>query len=175
MSYPVHIIIVLGLRFQLENSYVSNNNSCRRQNRLWFEPLFNKSIIFVFINLKTEVKKLISKLAKEKDNEQEWIKPCTKHLHWSATTTPSGNGKIIWAKFKSFLSHIVNKHSDLDDPLFNKCAHGEINDRTWLQTGEKISHPNTCDGQLFSNVVLIQTTSSLSFFSLQSEMHKTQK
>ncbi|XP_073256636.1 uncharacterized protein [Porites lutea] len=90
-------------------------------------------------HLKKKIKKLISKLAKEKDNEQlkEWIKPCTNHLHWSATTTPSGNGKIIWAKFKSFLSHIVNKHSDLDDPLFNKCAHGEINDRTWLQTDDK--------------------------------------
>ena len=104
-----------------------------------------------FLVLAPRLKKLISKLAKEKDNEQikDWIKPCIDHLHWNATTTPSGNGKITWAKFKSFLSHIVNKHSDLVDPLFNKCAHGDITDRTWLQTGEKISHSETCDGQFF--------------------------
>jgi hypothetical protein len=28
------------------------------------------------------------------------------------------------AKFKSFLSHIVNKHDSLEDLLFSKCAHG---------------------------------------------------
>ena len=98
------------------------------------------------MNFYPEIKKLISKLAKEKDNEQlkDTIRPCTNHLHLSATTTPSGNGKIIWAKFKLLLSHIVNKHSDLDDPLFNKCAHGDITDRTWLQTVEKVLHSDTC-------------------------------
>ena len=89
-----------------------------------------------------------------------WIKPCTNHLHWSATTTPSGNGKIIWAKFKSFLSHIVNKHSDLDAPLFNKGAHRDITDRTWLQTGEKVLHSDTCDGQFFLKTCLISTEQS---------------
>ena len=44
----------------------------------------------------------------------------------------SGDGRIILAKFKSFLDHIVDKHDDLDDPLFNKCAHGEIEHREWL-------------------------------------------
>ena len=63
------------------------------------------------------------------------MKPCERHLYWSATTTSDGNGKIIWAKFKSFLSHIVNKHSNLDEPLFNKCAHGDIPDRKWLDPG----------------------------------------
>ena len=33
------------------------------------------------------------------------------------------------------LSHIINKHSSLDDPLFNKCGHGEIHPRRWLQAG----------------------------------------
>ena len=115
-----------------------------------------------FLVLAPRLKKLISKLAKEKDNEQikDWIKPCIDHLHWNATTTPSGNGKITCAKFKSFLSHIVNKHSDLVDPLLNKCAHGDITDRTWLQTGEKISHSETCDGQFFLKVGLISTEQS---------------
>jgi hypothetical protein len=34
--------------------------------------------------------------------------------------------KVIWAKFKSFFSHIANKHRNLDDPLFNKCAHAHV-------------------------------------------------
>ncbi len=53
----------------------------------------------------------------------EWIKPCENHLYWSATSTFSGNGMVIWAKFKSFLKHMVNTHSDRNNPLFDKCAH----------------------------------------------------
>ena len=81
---------------------------------------------------------MLSKVAKEKDCEllNEWIKPCENHLHWSATSTFSGNGLVIWAKFKSFLGHIVNTHSDHNDPLFNKCGHGsEIPARKWLTKG----------------------------------------
>ncbi|KAK3703423.1 hypothetical protein QZH41_014257, partial [Actinostola sp. cb2023] len=62
-----------------------------------------------------------------------WIKPCENHLYWSAMSTYDGNGQVIWAKFKSFLSHITDKHDDLDDPLFNKCLHGPIPHRTWLR------------------------------------------
>ncbi|XP_073236454.1 uncharacterized protein [Porites lutea] len=85
-------------------------------------------------HLKKKITKLLSKISKEKGNEdlRPWIKPCERHLYWSATTTSDGNGKIIWAKFKSFLSHIVNRHTDLDEPLFNKCARGDIPDRTWI-------------------------------------------
>lgn len=79
----------------------------------------------------TEVRKVLSKISKEKACEEleEWIKPYVKHLHWSATSTFSGNGRVIWAKFKSFLSHVVNKHTGLEDPLFNKRGHGEIQPR----------------------------------------------
>ena len=42
-------------------------------------------------------------------------------------------GIVIWAKFQSFLSHIINKHADLDDPLFNKCHHGDIPPKNRLQ------------------------------------------
>lgn len=74
---------------------------------------------------KTEIRKVLYKIAKEKGCEVlgDWINPCERHLHWSATSTFSGNGKIILAKFKAFLSHVLNNHSNLDDPLFNKCAH----------------------------------------------------
>ena len=61
---------------------------------------------------------------------------CVNHLHWSARSTFSGNGLVIWAKFKSFLDHIVNMHSGHGDPLFNKCGHGrEIPARKWLTKG----------------------------------------
>ena len=76
----------------------------------------------------TGINKVLSKIVKEKGNEdfQAWVNHCERHLYWSTTSTSDGNGKVIWAKFKSFLSHIVNNHTNLDDSLFNKCAHGDI-------------------------------------------------
>ena len=64
------------------------------------------------------------KLSKEKDCEilSDWIKSCTNHLHWSATTTSSGDGDLILAKFNVFLSRILNKHANLDNPLFAVAA-----------------------------------------------------
>ena len=83
------------------------------------------------------------KISREKDCEAlgEWIKPCENHLHWSATSTFDGNGLVILAKFKSFLGHIVNKHSDESNPLFNKCNHGtDIQPRKWLKAGIETSN-----------------------------------
>ena len=58
------------------------------------------------------------------------------HLHWSATSIFSGNRMVIWAKFKSFLQHIVKIHSGHKDPLFEKCAHSsDIEARKWLTNG----------------------------------------
>jgi len=87
------------------------------------------SVLFVL-----EIRKVLTKLSEEKGCEvlSEWIKPCENHLYWSASTTFSSNGLVIWAKFKTFLSHIINKHSALDDPLFNRCGHGDIRPRKWL-------------------------------------------
>lgn len=84
-----------------------------------------------------EIRKVLTNLAKEKQCEsvKAWIKPCENHLYWSGMSTHNGDGQLIWAKFKSFLSHVVNKHDNLDDPLFNKCAHREIRNRTWLEQG----------------------------------------
>lgn len=36
--------------------------------------------------------------------------------------TSDGNGKVISNKFKSFWSHIVNRHSNLDDPFSKVCT-----------------------------------------------------
>lgn len=84
-----------------------------------------------------EVQKLLSGNAKKRGCEalSEWIRPCVNNLHWSETTTACGTGRIIWAKFKSFWNHIINKHKDLDDALFNKCIHREICHRKWFFKG----------------------------------------
>ena len=81
---------------------------------------------------------MLKKLSREKGMEaiSEWISPCVRHLHWSATSTFDGNGRVIWAKFKSFLEHIVNMHKNLSDDVFNKCFHASnIPDRKWLKPG----------------------------------------
>ena len=45
--------------------------------------------------ISTEITKLLNKLTKEKGNEdlQPWVKPCERHLYWSATSTQDGNGR----------------------------------------------------------------------------------
>ena len=87
--------------------------------------LGNQRYFFCFSIL--EVTKVLTKIAKVDGCEAvaEWIKPCTSHLFWSASTTRDGNGDVIWAKF-SFQSHIIDEHENLENPLFNKCAHKDI-------------------------------------------------
>ena len=100
------------------------------------------SLVVLLFFLYLEFTKLLTKISREKGNEefQPWIKPCERHLYWSATSTIDGCGKVIYAKFRSFLSHIINKHTELDDPLFNKCAHGDIPDRKWIDPGIVFSY-----------------------------------
>ena len=81
---------------------------------------------------------MLTKLGKEKGCEviNEWIRSCVNHVYWSATTTMDGNGDVILAKYKAFLSHILNKHKNLPDPLFSSCSHGpDLTKRKWLLKG----------------------------------------
>lgn len=92
--------------------------------------------LFFFVII--EITKVLTKIAKITGCNliADWTKACTNHLYWSARTTHDGNGEVIWAKFSSFLSHVVNEHENLDNPLFNKCAHEEqIQPRKWLDKG----------------------------------------
>jgi hypothetical protein len=96
-----------------------------------------------FCVFNTEVTKVLTKVAKVSGCEAvtEWIKSCTNHLYWSAITTHDGNGEVIWDKFSSFLSHVVDEHENLDNPLFNKCGHREIIEpRKWLDKGTAPAH-----------------------------------
>ena len=93
--------------------------------------------LFLLSNFFTEIRKSLTAISKLKGCEvvAEWIKPCERHLYWSATSTFSDCGRVIWAKFKSFLNHVVNKHSGFDEPLFNRCVHRDIPPRKWLKVG----------------------------------------
>lgn len=106
-------------------------------------------------HLKKKIRKVLSKLSKENGCEciAEWIKPCENHLYWSATTTFSGNGLVIWAKFRSFMSHIINKHSGLSDPLFSNCFHGVIQPRKWLKAGSQ-AYEKLCS--VLNNINLVK-------------------
>ena len=82
-----------------------------------------------------EIRKVLTKIGKESNCEDVnlWIRACENHLSWSATSTSSGDGNVILAKFLSFLGHVLDKHENLSNPLFNKCAHDEeIETRQWL-------------------------------------------
>lgn len=89
----------------------------------------------------SEIHKVLTSVTKESGCTAliNWIRPCENHFFWSSTSTLSGNGNVIYAKFKSFLSHVINKHENLDDPLYNRCNHGEIRDRTWLDKSKCIT------------------------------------
>ena len=58
-----------------------------------------------------EIRKILSAISKLKGYEElkDWIRPIENHFLWSATTTVTGKGKVIWAKFISFLGHIINQ------------------------------------------------------------------
>lgn len=99
--------------------------------------------MFIFL----EIRKVLNGIAKQKDCEivSDWVQSCINHLHWSATTTEDGDGDVILAKFKVFLSHILDKHTDLNDQLFNKCAHGEIGEKRWLTVGKMVLQTFSAD------------------------------
>ncbi|KAK3721677.1 hypothetical protein QZH41_013825, partial [Actinostola sp. cb2023] len=86
-------------------------------------------------HIKKKITKTLTKLSQESgcDVVAKWTKACGNHFYWSTCSTHDGNGDVIWAKFCVFLSHIINKHDKLQNPIFNKCQHGpDFTARQWL-------------------------------------------
>ena len=83
------------------------------------------------------VTKNLLKISKEAGCEiiQHWMKAIRRHLFWCATSTKPGFGKLIIAKWMSFLRHVSNLHTDHPDPLYKQCNHGEIENRLWISRG----------------------------------------
>ena len=48
---------------------------------------------------------------------------CLSFLLWSIRNLKAKSGRVILVEFNSFASHVVNKHTGLEDPLFSKCGH----------------------------------------------------
>ncbi|KAK3735909.1 hypothetical protein QZH41_010201, partial [Actinostola sp. cb2023] len=90
-----------------------------------------KSVINHFFDLwhvAKKIKKIFLKLGKETGCELigRWSKACISHFYWSIRSTQELLGKVKVAKFHSFLSHVLNKHDNLPNRLFNACGHGPI-------------------------------------------------
>lgn len=85
-----------------------------------------------------EIQKVLTKLSKEKGCEiiGRWRKACVGHFYWAVTSTQEHLGEVKLAKFHAFLSHVINKHKELPNRLFNACAHGNITTpRVWMHKG----------------------------------------
>jgi hypothetical protein len=85
--------------------------------------------------------KALVKAGKEKECEKinRWRKACIRHFYWSITSSRQHQGDVKYAKFESFLSHVVNEHTNLPNKIFNKCAHSPIvesdHPHAWLTKG----------------------------------------
>ena len=83
------------------------------------------------------IHKKLFKASKEKgyENIKYWLKGVRNHLYWCVTSTVLGFEELILAKWKSFMSHVANKHKDHPNLLFTACAHEEIAQRKWIKIG----------------------------------------
>lgn len=68
-----------------------------------------------------------------------WRQAIVRHFYWAVMTTEAHLGAVKLAKFQTFLSHVINKHQNLPNKIFNKCAHGAITvPKVWLSKGKEI-------------------------------------
>lgn len=85
-----------------------------------------------------EIQKVLTKLSKEKNCEiiGRWRRSCVRHFYWAVTSTQEHLGEVKLAKFEAFFSHVLNKHNNLPNRLFNACAHANITTpRLWMAKG----------------------------------------
>ena len=67
---------------------------------------------------------------------KDWIKGVHRHIYWCATSTKAGFQSLIVAKWKSFIRHISNKHTNHPDKLYKQCNHGVLEPRKWIKVGK---------------------------------------
>ena len=83
------------------------------------------------------VKKLLA-ASKQKGCEviAQWVKAVKNHIFWCSTSTKPGFQDLILAKWKSFVQHVSNKHTNHPDKLFEECAHDDaMTPRKWIKVG----------------------------------------
>lgn len=94
--------------------------------------------VLLYLIFVIEIQKVLLKLSKEKGCELvgRWQKACVRHFYWAVTSTQEGLGELKLAKFQTLLYHVINKHKDLPNRLFNACAHGDnVTPRVWMHKG----------------------------------------
>ena len=99
-----------------------------------------------------EIQKVLTKLGKEKSCELigRWKKACVRQFYWAVTSTKEHLGEVKLAKFHAFLSHVINKHKDLPNRIFNACVHGDIvTPRVWINKGMKNSFNTINYGEFY--------------------------
>ena len=82
------------------------------------------------------ISKKVLNASKEKGNGNLsfWVKAIRSSLYWCALSSKQGFGEMIFAKWKSVIRYISNSHTNHSDPLYSKCAHGQLEQRDWLTT-----------------------------------------
>lgn len=124
------------ITFWISNLSGSFPNHAKTHQSLIDNPMSiytNKNVLFIL-----EIKKKMLKLGKERGCElvSRWYKACINHFYWAVISTPVLMGEVKLAKFQTFLHHIINKHKDLPNKLFNKCKHGVITvPKAWMLKG----------------------------------------
>jgi len=63
---------------------------------------------------------------------KHWMKAIRRHMFWCATSTKTGFGDLIVAKWKPLLANIHQNHPD---SLYKSCNHGELEPRRWIKRG----------------------------------------
>ena len=73
-----------------------------------------------------------------------WRRSIVNHLHWVASSTTDGDGKMMLAKWESLVGHIQNKHHGHSE-RFPACLHDQLQndtrDKDWFQSGTCESNP----------------------------------
>ncbi len=88
------------------------------------------------------ITKKLLKAGKKKGYEKiiYWVKGIRRHLYWCATSTKQGFEQLILAKWKSFIMHVANRHTNHPDQLFQNCAHDELQRRKWIKIGNHLDY-----------------------------------
>ncbi|XP_060768019.1 uncharacterized protein LOC132875289 isoform X2 [Neoarius graeffei] len=81
--------------------------------------------------------KKLTALGKERgcDLVKKWKPAISKHLYW-CVNKGKGDPDVSVAAWKALENHVINIHTH-DDPKFDKCLHGEIEEREWFKPSTK--------------------------------------
>lgn len=144
-----------NLKGQRDVLHICNNLDCplpplsltpTRESPSGFEKTVSIPLTIMIFGTRSVSKKLVgaSKL-KGCEGIKDWIKGVRRHIYSCATSTKAGFQSLIVAKWKSFIRHVSNKHSNHPDELYKQCNHGVLEPRKWIKVGKNgCFNPESC-------------------------------